>query len=110
MKRKTSSAPRKVRKSTKGILSFVARHKYIVTLILFAAIILFLDNNSLWNKQQLKQQNKEIREEITKLEEACRRDSARLEELKSDSNEIVRVARELYFMKRSNEDVYIIKE
>ena len=61
-------------------------------------------------KQELRDQNKVLREEIKAMEEACHRDSVRLEELKNDSNEIIRVARELYFMKRSNEDVYIIKE
>ncbi|MBQ2122338.1 MAG: septum formation initiator family protein [Bacteroidaceae bacterium] len=77
---------------------------------MFVAIILFIDSNSLWSKRELISQNDELRREIAELEEACRRDSARLEELKNDSNEIIRVAREIYFMKRSNEDVYIINE
>ena len=54
-------------------------------------------------------ENDSLRREITRLEEECQRDSARLEQLKNDSNEIIRVAREMYFMKRPSEDVYIVK-
>ncbi len=110
MKQNTVKKNGIVRRILKRVFAHIARHKYIVTIILFVAIILFIDSNSLWSKRELISQNDELRREIAELEEACRRDSARLEELKNDSNEIIRVAREIYFMKRSNEDVYIINE
>lgn len=110
MKHNITSFPRYIVDAIKWIFSFIARHKYLATIAVFAVIVVFLDSNSLMKKQELRDQNKVLREEIKAMEEACHRDSVRLEELKNDSNEIIRVARELYFMKRSNEDVYIIKE
>ena len=96
-------------KKVSHILSIISRHKYLFTIVLFAVLILFIDNNSILSKRDIKMENDSLRREITRLEEECQRDSARLEQLKNDSNQIIRVAREMYFMKRPSEDVYIVK-
>ena len=74
------------------IWNLISRHKYLITIVAFLLIIGVLDENSLirrighWH-------------EITTLKE-----------LTTHPDELEKVAREKYLMKKPNEDIYIFEE
>lgn len=52
----------------------------------------------------------ELRQEIEKYREEYEESTARLNELAVDSESIERIAREKYFMKKPNEDVFVFED
>ena len=74
-----------------SLWSFVRKHKYLITLALFAVIIGF-------------------RDEIEKYRKEYEENTERLNELAVDSGAIERIAREKYLMKKPNEDIYVFEE
>lgn len=94
----------------KKILSKIWKHKYLWALMAFVIIVGFLDPNSYWNRFKMIRENDSLRNEISRYEEKCHQDSLRLEQLRRDHDAVIHVAREVYFMKRPHEDVYIIAE
>ena len=90
--------------------SIVRHHKYLITLLLFAVLIGFLDENSIVRRMKLAHEELLLREEIEKYREEFEESTARLNELAVDSESIERIARERYLMKKPNEDIYIFEE
>jgi len=85
----------------------IARNKYILTVCFFLAWMMFFDNNNwvylkkLTSEAQLKQNEKAwYKKEIKESER-------KLTELTSDLTALEKFAREAYYMKRSNEDVFV---
>ena len=61
--------------------SIVRRHKYLITLLLFAVLIGFLDENSIVRRMKLAHEELLLREEIEKYREEFEESTARLNEL-----------------------------
>ncbi|MBZ9778723.1 septum formation initiator family protein [Psychroflexus sp. CAK8W] len=83
-------------------------NKYVLVLTVFVVWMLFLDSNSWLIHRELNQEIDEIKANKFYYQTEIQKDKQILNELK-DSIEIERFARETYFMKRPNEDVYIIE-
>lgn len=84
-------------------------NKYVITFIIFAIFIIFIDKNSVlvWaqNKINIVKQERTIRqyrEDILKTEE-------KLKELTSDKDSLEKFAREQYYFQESNEEVFLVK-
>ena len=88
----------------------LGRYKYLITIVFFAVFVGFLDENSLLYRMELKQEESNIRNEIEKYRQEYKESTQRLNELNADSNSIERIAREKYFMKKPNEDIFIFAE
>ena len=95
-------------KKLKSIGSYFANHKYLWTLVIFLLIIGVIDSNSLWNRWEKRQENKALSAEIKTYELQCSKDSAKLKQLMSSPEAVIRVARETHLMKSQDEDVYIV--
>lgn len=83
-------------------------HKFVWATIVFLLIIGFFDSDSVWVRWQIQRDNARLRAEIQKFEQQCTRDSAKLEQLLTNQEAVVKVARESHLMKADNEDVYIV--
>jgi cell division protein FtsB len=83
-------------------------NKYVLVLTVFVVWMLFLDSNSWLIHRELNQEIEEIEANTLYYKKEIASDKEILDELK-DSIEIERFARETYFMKRPNEDIYIIE-
>ncbi|SDG87416.1 FtsB family cell division protein [Psychroflexus sediminis] len=83
-------------------------NKYVLVLTVFIIWMLFLDSNSWLVHRELNQEIDKIEANKLYYENEIQKDKRILKEL-DDSIEIERFARETYFMKRSNEDIYIIE-
>ena len=90
--------------------SFVRNHKYLITLVLFALVIGFLDENSIIRRLAYAREENRLRDEIEKYRKEYEENTERLNELTVDSGAIERVARKKYLMKKPNEDIYVFEE
>lgn len=89
---------------------FVCKNKYLITLVLFAVLIGFLDENSIVRRMGYAREESRLREEIDKFRTKYEENTRRLNELAVDSGTIERIAREKYLMKKPNEDIYVFEE
>ena len=81
--------------------------KYLITIALFVIIVVFVDENSLMNQQERSEEIERLQEEISILKAQYEEDTRKLNSL-SEYDHIVRMSREKYFMKRPDEDVFVV--
>ena len=84
--------------------------KYIVVTILAVALIGFVDDNSVWHHIRNKQYIGELEDEIKKYEELNQNNQDQIRELDSNPKAIEKIARERYFMKTDEEDIFVLSE
>ena len=85
-----------------SIWSFICRRKYLITVVAFAVIIGFLDENSLVRRFGYEREISQLKEEIEKY----RADY----EVTTNPDAIEQIAREKYLMKKPNEDIYVFED
>jgi Tfp pilus assembly protein PilO len=83
--------------------------KYIVVTVLFIVVIVFVDDYSLRVSSRLSREVSELHDEETRLAEAIKQDSTDAAELRSSIDAKEHYGRENYYMKRPDEDVFVIK-
>lgn len=84
--------------------------KYVVVCILGILIVGFLDENSVWAHIRYRQQVAELESEIEKYESIHQKNEKQINELRKNPKAIEKIARERYFMKANNEDVFVLSE
>ena len=82
--------------------------KYVVVLAVGVLVIGFIDENSVWNHLKNKQRISELQEEIDHYTQSYNHDKARIRELNSNPKAIEKIARERYFMKADDEDIFVL--
>ena len=92
------------------IWSFICRRKYLITVVAFAVIIGFLDENSLFRRLAYEREISQLKDEIEKYRADYEENTKRLNELNSNPDAIEQVAREKYLMKKPNEDIYVFED
>ena len=92
------------------IWSFICRRKYLITVVAFAVIIGFLDENSLFRRLAYAREISQLKDEIEKYRADYEENTKRLNELNSNPDAIEQVAREKYLMKKPNEDIYVFED
>lgn len=90
------------------IYNFLSRYKYIVTIIVGTFIVGFADSNSFYNRMVLQYQIMDLKNEIEHYNKIYHNDSEQLRALERDPRNIERIAREHYFMKANDEDIYVL--
>lgn len=91
-----------------SIWLFVRRHKYFVIIFFIIVIDGFVDENSYFNRFQHIRRLDALRSEIQVYQEQYDNADKRMQELDRNQNAVEKLARERYYMKRSNEDVFVI--
>lgn len=86
----------------------ITTNRYVLVLLVFTVWMLFFDTNSWLTHKKLDNEISEIENNINYYRSEINKDKKTLQQL-NDSVEIEKFAREQYFMKRENEDVFIIK-
>ncbi len=84
-------------------------NKYVIATLVFAVLILFLDEYNLMVTRRVKRQVDELHAEEADLRQAIEADSAANAELRENLDAKERYGRENYYMKRSDEDIFVIK-
>lgn len=85
----------------------MSRHKYLITILLGVTLITVAGENSLLHYMQLHVRLAEVTKELEGYEQQFERDSIRLRALQSNHKGVERIAREKYFMKHPDEDVFV---
>lgn len=86
------------------------RNKYLMAVLIFLVWLLVFDQNSLIDRFKYLKILHEMEDEKQFYLERLSEDSRRLKELKTDRDNLEKFAREQYFMKKENEDVFVIIE
>jgi cell division protein FtsB len=84
--------------------------KYIVVALIAVALIGFVDENSVWNHMRNKQRISDLEDEIEQYNERFREDQEKIRTLDSNPKAIEKIARERYFMKADDEDVFVLSD
>ena len=91
-----------------SLFDFIGRYKYVVVILIIILIVGFVDDNSCYNRYLRLREIATLEEEIDMYRKLYEEDTRRLNALDVYDN-VERLAREKYLMKRDNEDVFIIR-
>jgi len=86
------------------------KNKYVLTLIVYFVYLAFFDSNNIGNQWDLYMQSRRLDKEKKFYTHELEELYSEKEELFSDMAHIEKFARENYFMKRSDEQIFIIEE
>ncbi|MEP7317602.1 MAG: septum formation initiator family protein [Panacibacter sp.] len=88
----------------------IISNKYLVALVLFGVIILFTDHNNLFEQRDRKQELKELQAKKEYYQQEISKTKKELAELSNNPAALEKYAREKFYMKRDNEDVFIVED
>ena len=91
----------------KRILNFLKR-KYVFTLLAFLIWLLIFDQNNLIDRIKYLREKKQLEKDRQYYIERIEQDNKRLQELKTNDENLEKFAREKYLMKKENEDIFIV--
>ena len=84
------------------------RNKYLLTIVIFIVWVILLDSNNLIARYREMRELRKLRAEKEYYMQKIEADRKKLNELKTDNNNLEKFAREQYRMKKADEDLYII--
>lgn len=90
--------------------TILSRYKYIIVIVLGVLIVGFLDENSFVQRVKYDLQISELKEQIAAYDKKHEQEAAALHELKRNPKAIEKIAREKYFMKTDDEDVFVLSD
>ena len=90
------------------ILRLVAHYKYLITTVVGIALVGFLDENSLLMHVRYRLRISELNDQIEMYNERNEAVTHELRELRLHPKAIEKIARERYFMKADDEDIFIL--
>lgn len=85
------------------------KHKYLIVCVLFFVNLLFIDHNSMLKRYEHHKEIASLRAERERYKRLYEHDMAQLHSLETDPQIIEKIARERYFMKRPDEDVFVFE-
>lgn len=97
-------------KKIKEIIQYLFAHlnKYGVTLVVAGVIILFLDDNNVMKRIRLSIEASKLKKEIRHYEAVRDSSAEKVKHLNAKDEELEKIAREDYLMKKDNEEIFII--
>lgn len=84
--------------------------KYAVVCVVGILLVGVLDDNSLWNHFKNLQHIEELSREKEKYNADFQRDQAQIKELNKNPKAMEKIARERYYMKADDEDIFILSD
>jgi cell division protein DivIC len=86
----------------------MVRNKYILTSVLFVLWMLMFDQNNLNERRKNNRDYNQLIKERDYFQKKIEENRKRIEELKTNNDNLEKFAREQYLMKKDNEDIFII--
>ena len=86
------------------------RNKYVLTALIFFLWLLVFDQNNLSERRKINLEYKELMDEKEYYLDKIEEDRNRIDELKTNDENLEKFAREQYLMKKENEDIFVIVE
>ena len=88
----------------------IVQNKYVMASVLFLVWVTFINDIDLIFIMKSRGELSEMKEQLEYYENQNMLTSESLSEITSDRNTLERFAREQYFMKKSNEDIFVVRE
>ena len=85
-------------------------NKYLIALAAFIIWIMFFDDNNLRQHEKNLQELAMLQEQVSFYKHKIDADKHKLIELQTNDENLEKFAREQFFMKKANEDIYVIVE
>jgi cell division protein FtsB len=92
------------------IMEFISHYKYLIVIIWGVVIVGFLGEDSVLKRAQLELKISELEADIKKYKSINESASNELRELKRNPDAIGKIARERYFMKADDEDIFVLSD
>ena len=92
------------------IFNFLGHYKYLIVVVLGCIMVGFVDDNSMLRRLQLQMQIADLQEEIEKYRSMNDADTKQLRDLQRDPRAVEKIARERYFMKADDEDIFVLSD
>ena len=99
----------KVKETIKAFLA-IPFMKYGVVFVIGVILIGFVGSNSIWGHFRNKMRISELKDEIEYYEGEYRRDQTQIHQLQSNIKAMEKVARERFFMKTDEEDIFVLND
>ena len=96
-------------KLTSSIWDFVSKYKYPITIITGTLLVGVVGDNSFLHMAELHFEIKDLNDEIESYNKLYEDNLQQLRDLERDPRNISRVAREKYFMKTDDEDIFVLR-
>jgi len=101
MEERTKTEDRKITKKV--------RIEMIITSVLFLLWLSFFDSDNFIKHREDHNKLDQLTEQKNYLKQKIKADRQKIEELKTDKDNLEKFAREEFFMKKENEDIFIIR-
>lgn len=88
----------------------VVKNKFFIAGLAFVLWISLFDQNNLIQRKKLINEIKQLDKDREYFLKQIEKDAARLQELKTNNENLEKFAREQYLMHRANEDIFVIVE
>jgi len=92
------------------IWTFIRRNKYWIVIIAGVLITGVVDENSFMKRMKLEMQTRELKEQIQDYNAQYAKDQRELKALRTRGKAVSRIARERYFMKTDDEDIFVLSD
>lgn len=92
------------------IVALISHYKYAITIVVGLLIVGLVDENSFMRRMQLDMQISDLEAEIEKYNAQNEADMKQLKALKRNPNAFEKIARERYFMKADDEDIFVLSD
>jgi len=88
----------------------IRRFKYVIVVVLGIVVVGFVDENSVLRHVQNVHRISELNDEIERYRGSYERDNEQLRMLDRNPKAIEKIARERYFMKADDEDIFVLSD
>lgn len=85
-------------------------NSYAVVVVGFLALTFVAGDSNLYKRYQYDEKIRDLEKEIKYYQEEIKENQEKLNNLHTDKEGLERFSREEYYMKKENEDIFIIKE
>jgi cell division protein FtsB len=89
---------------------FLSHNKYWIVIFIGVLIVGFLDENSFLQRINYELQIRDLKTQIDEYNNRYENDSRQLRELNRNPKAIEKIARERYFMKADDEDIFVLSD
>lgn len=95
--------------TTFSLLRKLLFNRYVLALAAFCTWVLFFDKNDFFTQRQRHAELEELNQKIAYYQQQIAQTQQELRALDNDPSTLEKYAREKYFMKRPNEDIYVLQ-
>ena len=94
----------------KPIFDLLSHYKYAITIIIGVLVVGFVDDYSFRRRVELQMQISDLQAEIDKYNAQNESDLRQLKNMRRGPSAFEKIARERYFMKADDEDIFVLSD